>query len=86
MLLDISTIPFQRSAMGQIECRLVARDGGVFTFGMAPFWGSTGGNNGGSWMTSIVSFPAPGLNLPPQPTRGYAWIHANGHVTALYRP
>jgi hypothetical protein len=33
---------------------LVAEDGGVFSFGSAPFWGSSGGRS----VASIVSFPA----------------------------
>jgi hypothetical protein len=45
---------------------LVATDGGVFPFGEAPFWGSTGGNNGGSIVTNIVSFPAPMADDPQQ--------------------
>jgi hypothetical protein len=58
---------------------LVASDGGVHAFGAAPFWGSTGGNNGGSLVTNIVSYPAPRPD-DLQQTRGYAWVHANGTV------
>jgi hypothetical protein len=59
---------------------LVGEDGGIHRFGGALFWGSTGGNNGGSAVTNIVSFPAPVPGQPPQPTKGYAWVHQNGHV------
>ena len=59
---------------------LVGKDGGVHTFGSAPFWGSTGGNNGGATVTNIVSFPLPAPGQSPQATKGYAWVHENGHV------
>jgi hypothetical protein len=52
---------------------LAADDDVVLAFGKAPFWGSTGGNDGGSGVINIVSFP--GLVRPgtPQQTQGYAW-------------
>ncbi|MBV8223954.1 MAG: hypothetical protein JO232_02060 [Verrucomicrobia bacterium] len=59
---------------------LVGEDGGVHTFGSAPFWGSTGGDNGGETVTNIVSFPAPVPGQAAQATKGYAWVHKNGHV------
>jgi hypothetical protein len=65
---------------------LVADDGGVFTYGSAPFWGSPGGRNGGSPVTSIVSFPAAAPNGPPHRTRGYAWVHQNGQVAVVHDP
>ena len=65
---------------------LVADDGGVYSFGDAPFYGSTGGNDGGSRVISIVSFPGAAPNISPQQTEGYAWVHANGIVEAVYRP
>jgi hypothetical protein len=63
---------------------LVASDGGVHTYGSAPFWGSTGGNNKGSPVTNMVSFPDPVWGQVPQRTRGYAWVNTRGQVTALY--
>jgi hypothetical protein len=61
---------------------LIAEDGAVYTFGQAPFWGNAGITD---WkVTSIVSFPAPVLNGPPQRTRGYAWVFDNGEVRAVY--
>ncbi len=65
---------------------LVADDGGVFTFGGAPFWGSTGGNDGGSRVISIVSFPWLIVPGPSPRTEGYAWVHANGSIGAAWRP
>jgi hypothetical protein len=68
---------------------LVADDGGVFTYGQAPFWGSSGGNDGGSRVISIAANP--GLisqgpfGLPPQ-TAGYAWVHADGRIEVVSRP
>jgi hypothetical protein len=59
---------------------LVGEDGGVHTLGSAPFWGSTGGDNGGATVTNIVSFPAPVPGQPAQPSKGYAWVHENGHL------
>jgi hypothetical protein len=50
---------------------MVFEDGGVFTFGDAPFLGSSGGNNGGSKVTGITSLPG---------GHAYAWVHANGQV------
>ena len=49
---------------------LVADDGGVYSFGGAPFYGSTGGNDGGSRVISIVSFPGAVPNISPAPDRG----------------
>jgi hypothetical protein len=61
---------------------LVAEDGAVYTFGSAPFWGNAGITD---WkVTSIVSFPAQVPGEPSQPTRGYAWVFANGEVRAVY--
>jgi hypothetical protein len=59
---------------------LVARDGGVYCFGNAPFWGSTGGNPGEHGeVISIVSYPTQVAGRPER-TRGYAWVHASGHI------
>jgi hypothetical protein len=58
---------------------LVAENGGVFTFGAAPFLGNAGINF--NQVTSIVSFP-----LGSFPTQGYAWVHDNGTVAAVYKP
>jgi hypothetical protein len=63
---------------------LVASDGGVHTFGGTPFWGSTGGNNEGSPVTSMVSLPAPVWGKPPERTRGYAWVNTRGEVTPAF--
>jgi hypothetical protein len=68
---------------------LVGDDGGVHTFGAAPFWGSSGGNDGGSKVISIVSFPGPSdvrCDCPADETQGYAWVHANGQIEAVFRP
>jgi hypothetical protein len=78
---DITGIALSIGDDGQVNGYwLVAKDGGVFEFGNAPFWGSTGGNDGGHPVTSIVSYPSPTPGQPPQRTRGYAWVHSNGHV------
>jgi hypothetical protein len=58
---------------------LVAEDGGVFSFGSAPFWGSTGGNSPLN-VTSIASFSGPQIGGSPQLTRCYAWVSKFGEV------
>jgi hypothetical protein len=78
---DIKGIALSIGDNGQVNGYwLVANDGRVFTFGNAPFWGSTGGNNGGYPVISIVSYSSPAPGQGPQRTRGYAWVHSNGHV------
>jgi hypothetical protein len=78
---DITGIALSIGDNGQVNGYwLVAKDGRVFTFGNAPFWGSTGGNDGGYPVISIVSYPSPVPGQPQQRTRGYAWVHSNGHV------
>ena len=78
---DITGIALSIGDDGQVNGYwLVAKDGGVFKFGNAPFWGSTGGNDGGYPVTSIVSYPSPVPGQPPQRTRGYAWVHSDGQV------
>jgi hypothetical protein len=63
---------------------LVAEDGGVFPFGNAPFWGSSGGT--GKEVTSIVSFPAPAANNEDPETTGYAWVDTDANLTVVHRP
>jgi hypothetical protein len=78
---EVTGIAISINAGGQVNGYwLVADDGGVFTFGHAPFWGSTGGNDGGSPVISITSFPR------FTQTQGYAWVHANGSIGAAWRP
>jgi hypothetical protein len=48
----------------------VADDGGVFSYGDAPLLGSTGGDNGGFWVTNIVT----------RDQHAYAWVYADGRV------
>jgi hypothetical protein len=57
---------------------LVAANGMVHSFGGAPLWGSP--NSGGAVLTGIASFPTPTPNSPPQRTRGYATVDADGKM------
>ena len=58
-----------------------ATDGGVFTFGDAFIWRSTGGKNSNSIVTDMNSLCTPRLD-DAQQTRGYLWVHADGTVSA----
>jgi hypothetical protein len=84
---DITGMALSIGPDGQVNGYwLVGKDGGVHTFGGAEFWGSTGGNDGGNPVTSIVSYPSTVPGDPPQPTRGYAWVHSNGLVMVAEQP
>jgi hypothetical protein len=64
---------------------MVVEDGGVLTFGQAPFWASTGGNAGR--ITNIVAFPNK-LKADGRPvaTEGYAWVHSDGRLEIVRGP
>ena len=60
---------------------LTVQDGGVFSFGQAPFYGSSGG--GGVCLSTAVGFTAFPMGLSDfgcHPTRGYAFVTAQGLV------
>ena len=57
--------------------RLVASDGGVFTFGGTPFWGSTGAIH--------LNRPIVGIASDPQ-TGGYWLVASDGGVFAFHAP
>jgi hypothetical protein len=63
---------------------LVGHKGGVYTFGSAPFWGSSGPTD--SRVSSLVSFPQPSLNNPHPRTKGYGWVDTDARLTILWAP
>jgi hypothetical protein len=69
--------PAQQLSLRQTQNWLTADNGEVLTFGQIISMGSTGGNDGGSPITSIISWGVP--------TVGYALVHDSGDVTEFLK-